>query len=207
MLICSCSHVAANDIISFILWLSSIYVPHCMYLPHLLYPFLSQWTFRLIPCLGFVNSAAVNIEMRVSFWITVLSGYIPRNKIVGSYVFSIFSFLRSLCTVFHSVCTNLHSHQVSEVSHFPVYPPAFVIVDFLIVAILTGERCYFFTDLICISLIISGIWSHHFMGNRWGNSGNSVRLSFLGAPKSLQMVTAAMKLKDAYSLEGKLWPT
>ena len=29
----------------------------------------------------------------------------------------------------------------------------------------------------------------------------------LGAPESLQMVTAAMKLKDAYSLEGKLWPT
>ena len=29
----------------------------------------------------------------------------------------------------------------------------------------------------------------------------------LGAPKSLQMVIAAMKLKDAYSLEGKLWPT
>ena len=27
------------------------------------------------------------------------------------------------------------------------------------------------------------------------------------APESLQMVTAAMKLKDAYSLEGKLWPT
>ena len=27
---------------------------------------------------------------------------------------------------------------------------------------------------------------------------------FWGAPKSLQMVTAAMKLKDAYSLEGKL---
>ena len=34
------------------------------------------------------------------------------------------------------------------------------------------------------------------------NSGNSVL--FFGAPKSLQMVTAAMKLKDAYSLEGKL---
>ena len=30
---------------------------------------------------------------------------------------------------------------------------------------------------------------------------------FLGAPKSVQMVIAAMKLKDAYSLEGKLWPT
>ena len=36
-----------------------------------------------------------------------------------------------------------------------------------------------------------------------GNSGNSVRL-FFWAPKSLQMVTAAMKLKDAYFLEEKL---
>ena len=39
-----------------------------------------------------------------------------------------------------------------------------------------------------------------------GEIGNSGRL-FLGAPKLLQMVTAVMKLKDAYSLEGKLWPT
>ena len=49
-----------------------------------------------------------------------------------------------------------------------------------------------------------GIWSHHFMGNSWGNSGDSVRLYFGGLQKSLQMVTAAMKLKDAYSLEEKL---
>ena len=49
-----------------------------------------------------------------------------------------------------------------------------------------------------------GIWYHHFMGNTWGNSGNIVRLYFFGAPKSLQMVAAAMKLKDAYSLEEKL---
>ena len=34
-------------------------------------------------------------------------------------------------------------------------------------------------------------------------TAESVRL-FFGAPKSLQMVTAAMKLKNAYSLEGKL---
>ena len=37
----------------------------------------------------------------------------------------------------------------------------------------------------------NGIWSHHFMENRWGNSGNSGRLYFFGggkAPKSLQMV-------------------
>ena len=48
-----------------------------------------------------------------------------------------------------------------------------------------------------------GIWSHHFMANRWGNSGNWLIL-FFGVTKSLQMVIAAMKLKDAHSLEGKL---
>ena len=37
-----------------------------------------------------------------------------------------------------------------------------------------------------------------------GNNGNSDRLYFGGAPKSLQMVTADMKLKGAYSLEEKL---
>ena len=39
------------------------------------------------------------------------------------------------------------------------------------------------------------------MPNRWGNSVNSGRLYFAGAPKSPQMVTAAIKLKDIYSLE------
>ena len=42
------------------------------------------------------------------------------------------------------------------------------------------------------------------MTNRWGNNGNSVILYLGGAPKSLQMVIEALKLKDAYSLEGKL---
>ena len=34
---------------------------------------------------------------------------------------------------------------------------------------------------ILLGLASEGIWSHHFMGNRWGNSGNSVRLYFLGS--------------------------
>ena len=44
----------------------------------------------------------------------------------------------------------------------------------------------------------------------WEIDGETVEIVsdyFWGAPKSLQMVTAAMKLKDAYSLEEKLWPT
>ena len=49
------------------------------------------------------------------------------------------------------------------------------------------------------------IWSHHFMtNNRWGNNGNSERLYFLEAPKSLQIVTTAMKLEDACCLEENL---
>ena len=46
--------------------------------------------------------------------------------------------------------------------------------------------------------------------NSWEIDGETVGtlLDFiLGAPKSLQMVIAARKLKDAYCLEGKLWPT
>ena len=48
-----------------------------------------------------------------------------------------------------------------------------------------------------------GIQSHYFMANRLGNNGNCDRL-FSWAPKPLQMVTAAMKLKDTRSLEEKL---
>ena len=40
-----------------------------------------------------------------------------------------------------------------------------------------------------------------------GQTVETVSDFILGAPKSLQMVTAAMKLKDAYSLEETLWPT
>ena len=45
------------------------------------------------------------------------------------------------------------------------------------------------------------------MANRWGEKWKQWEALFSSAPKSLQMVTAAMKLKDACSLEEKLWPT
>ena len=50
-------------------------------------------------------------------------------------------------------------------------------------------------------IMVSG--PSHFTADRWGNNGNSERL-FSWAPKSLHMVTAAMKLKDSCSLEEKL---
>jgi len=46
-----------------------------------------------------------------------------------------------------------------------------------------------------------------YLGFSYLRRGVSLLTLFFWAPKSLQMVIAAMKLKDVYSLEGKLWPT
>ena len=54
-----------------------------------------------------------------------------------------------------------------------------------------------------MSLSLCMLKYHHFTANRWGNNGSNDIL-FSWASKSLWMVTAAMKLKDASSLEGKL---
>ena len=52
-----------------------------------------------------------------------------------------------------------------------------------------------------IKIMASGPLLH---GKQMGKQWKQCQTLFFWAPKSLQMVTAAMKLKDAYSLEGKL---
>ena len=51
-----------------------------------------------------------------------------------------------------------------------------------------------------------GIWSHHFMANKWGKNGNSERLFFFffGSKITADGEPAAMKLKDTCSLEENL---
>ena len=58
-----------------------------------------------------------------------------------------------------------------------------------------------------VNIQTDSIQSHHFMAYRWGNNWNSDRLLFSWAPKSLWTEIAAMKLKDACSLEEKQWQT
>ena len=52
-------------------------------------------------------------------------------------------------------------------------------------------------------IVVSGPITSWQMGKQW----KQLLTLFWGAPKSLQVVIATMKLKDAYSLEGNLWPT
>ena len=57
------------------LWL----IFYCIYVPHLLYPFICRWAFRCFHDLAIVNSAAMNIGVHVSFWIMFFSGYMPSS--------------------------------------------------------------------------------------------------------------------------------
>ena len=52
-----------------------------------------------------------------------------------------------------------------------------------------------------------GIQSHHFMANRWRNSGNSGRLYFFGLPHHCRWWLQPWNQKTAYSLEEEFWPT
>ena len=75
--------------------------------------------------------------------------------------------------------------------------------SFLIKVKEEGEKVGSKLNIQKTKIMASGpITSWEKMGKQW----KQCQTLFLGAPKSLQMVTAAMKLKDICSLEGKLWP-
>ena len=95
------------------------------------------------------------------FW-KVLSGYMPKSGIAGSYESSMYSFLIPL---YHSpewLFQLTFPPTVKEGSLFSTTLQHLLFVDFLMMAILTGVRLYLMVVLICISHIISDV-EHFFM--------------------------------------------
>ena len=108
--------------------------------------------------LAAVNSAAVNVGVRVSSWIRLFSGNMPSSGLAGSHGSSIFSFMRNLHSVLHSGFISLHSHQQCRKIPFPPHPFHHLpCVDFVMMAILTSVSWYFIVVLIYISLIINDV--------------------------------------------------
>ena len=80
--------------------------------------------------------------------------YVPRSRIAGSWVISIFSFLRQLHSVFHNGYTSSHSHQQCTRVPFSPHPYQYLLfVDFFKDSIFGRCKVISHCGFVCIPLI------------------------------------------------------
>ena len=79
----------------------------CMYVLHLLYPFICWWTFRFLPCLDYCEWCFCEYRVHVCFWIRIVSAYMPRSGIPGSHSNPVLSFWGS-STLFATVAAPVY---------------------------------------------------------------------------------------------------
>ena len=83
--------------------------------------------------LTFVNSAAMNIAVHVSFQIVFFSGEIYIYiRIAGSYGTSVFNFFMNVRTGLHTGCSNLSAHSINTVGGYTFFPLCLALVVYRI---------------------------------------------------------------------------
>ena len=121
-----------------------------------LYPFILQWTLRILTILAILNDYMI-ISSQISIFL--FFRYIPRSGIIGSYSSFIFHFLRNFHTVLPTGCTKLQ-HQGYQCTWVPFSPhncQHLIFLIFFTIVILMDTRQFIIVALFCISLMISGI--------------------------------------------------